>query len=105
MTRIPTATSAAAMTAVALATRAPGVMTRISAPVAKATVASALPATTVVRGLPLMPMAGRGATGPVPALAAALVTLAPREATPAIRAPLVGMHMLATAVPEDIRQA
>ena len=95
MTRIPTATSAAAMTAVALATRAPGVMTRISAPVAKATAVRALPAATVARGLPLMPTVGRGATGLVPALVA----------TPAIRALLVGMHMPATAVPEDIRQA
>ena len=95
MTRIPTATSAAAMTAVALATRAPGVMTRISAPVAKATVVSALPAATVAKGLPLMPTVGRGATGLVPALVA----------TPAIRALLVGMHMPATVVPEDIRQA
>ena len=95
MTRIPTATSAAAMTAVALATRAPGVMTRISAPVAKATVVSALPAATVAKGLPLMPTVGRGATGLSPALVA----------MPAIRAPLVGMHMPATVVPEDIRQA
>ena len=95
MTRIPTATSAAAMAAVALTTRAPGAMTRISAPVAKATVVSALPVTTVARGLPRMPMAGRGATGLAPVLAA----------TPAIRALLVGMHMRATVVPEDIRQA
>lgn len=95
MTRIPTATSAAAMTAVALATRAPGVMTRISAPVAKATVASALPAATVAKGLPLMPTVGRGATGLPPALVA----------TPAIRAPLVGMHMPATAALAGIRLA
>ena len=95
MTRIPTATSAAAMTAVALATCAPGVMTRISAPVAKTTVVSALPAATVAKGPPLMPTVGRGATGLVPALVA----------TPATRAPLVGMHMPATVVPEDIRQA
>ena len=72
MTRIPTATSAAAMAAVALATRAPGAMTRISAPVAKATVASSLP---------LMSVAGRGATGLAPALVA----------TPVISAPLTGM--------------
>lgn len=95
MTRIPTATSAVAMTAVALATRAPGVMTRISAPAAKATVVSALPAATVARGLPLMPTVGRGAMGLAPALVA----------TPVIRAPLVGMRMAATVVPEDIRQA
>lgn len=95
MTRIPTAISAAATTVVALATRAPGAMTRISALVAKATVASALPVTTVARGLPLMPTVGRGATGLVLALVA----------TPAIRALLVGMHMRATVVPEDIRQA
>lgn len=95
MTRIPTATSAVVMTVVALATRAPGVMTRISAPVAKATMVSALPAATVAKGLPLMPTVGRGATGLVPALVA----------TPTIRAPLVGMHMAATAVSEDIRQA
>ena len=90
MTRIPTAISAAATTGVALATRAPVVMTRISAPVVKATVASVLPVTTAARGLPLMPMAGRGATGLVPALVA----------TPAIRASLVEMRMPATAVPE-----
>ncbi len=90
MTRIPTAISAAATTVVALATRAPGAMTRISAPVVKATVASVLPVTTAARGLPLMPMAGRGATGLVLALVA----------TPAIRAPLVEMRMPATAVPE-----
>ncbi len=95
MTRIPTATSAAAMAAVALATRAPGAMTRISAPVAKATVASSvLPATTVARGLPLMPTVGRGATGLAPALVA----------TPAIRAPLVEMRMPATAVLKAIRR-
>lgn len=95
MTRIPTATSAAAMAAVALATRAPGAMTRISAPVAKATVASSvLPVTTAVKGLPLMPMTGRGAMGPVPALVA----------TPAIRVPLVEMRMPATVVPEAIRR-
>lgn len=95
MTRIPTATSAVVMTVVALATRAPGVMTRISAPAAKATVVSALPAATVARGLPLMPTAGRGATGLAPVLVA----------TPVIRALLVGMHMAATVVPVDIRQA
>ena len=95
MTRIPTATSAVVMTVVALATRAPGVMTRISAPAAKATVVSALPAATVARGLPLMPAVGRGAMGPAPVLVA----------TPVIRAPLVGMHMPVIAVPEDIRQA
>lgn len=100
MTRIPTAISAAAATVVALATRAPAVMTRISAPVAKATVASVLPATTAARGLPLMPIAGRGATGLVPALVAALVTLVPRAATPAALAPLAKTHMPATAVPE-----
>lgn len=95
MTRIPTATSAAAMAAVALATRAPGAMTRISAPVAKATVASSvLPATTVARGLPLMPTVGRGATGLAPALVA----------TPAIRAPLVGMRTPGIAVLEAIRR-
>lgn len=90
MTRIPTAISAAAMTVVALATRAPVVMTRISALAVKATVASVLPVTTAARGLPLMPMAGRGATGLAPALVA----------TPAIRAPLVGMRTPATVVPE-----
>lgn len=90
MTRIPTASSAAATTVVALVTRAPVVMTRISAPAVKATAASALPVTTAARGLPLMPMAGRGATGLAPALVA----------TPAIRAPLVEMRMPATAVPE-----
>ncbi len=95
MTRIPTATSAVVMTVVALATRAPGVMTRISAPAAKATVVSALPAAIVARGLPPMPTVGRGAMGPAPVLVA----------TPAIRALLVGMHMRATVVPEDIRQA
>ena len=94
MTRIPTAISAAAATVVALATRAPVVMTRISAPVVKATVASALPVTTAAIGLPLMPMAGRGATGPVLAL----------EATPAIRAPLVETHMPVPVVPEAIRR-
>ena len=104
MTRIPTATSAAAMAAVALATRAPGAMTRISAPVAKATVASVLPVTTAARGLPLMPMAGRGATGLVLALVAALVTLVPRAATPAARAPLAKTHMPATVVLEGIRR-
>ena len=105
MTRIPTAISAAAATVVALATRAPVVMTRISAPVAKATAPSVLPATTAARGLPLMPTAGRGATGLAPALVAALVTLVPRAATPAARAPLAKTHMPATAVPEGIRQA
>lgn len=95
MTRIPTATSAVVMTVVALATRAPGVMTRISAPAAKATVVNALPAATVARGLPRMPTVGRGAMGPAPVLVA----------TPAIRALLAGMHMAATVVPEDIRQA
>lgn len=95
MTRIPTATSAVVMTAVALVTRAPGVMTRISAPVAKATVVSALPAAIVARGLPLMPTVGRGAMGPAPVVVA----------TPAIRALLAGMHMAATVVPVDIRQA
>ncbi len=103
MTRIPTAVSAAATTVVALATRAPGAMTRISAPVAmtrisapvaKATVASALPVTTAVKGLPLMPMTGRGAMGLVPALVA----------TPAIRVPLVEMRMPATVAPEAIRR-
>lgn len=94
MTRIPTAVSAAATTAVALATRAPVVMTRISAPVVKATVASALPVTTAVKGLPLMPMTGRGAMGLVPVLVA----------TPAIRVPLVEMRMPATVVPEAIRR-
>ena len=105
MTRIPTAISAAAATVVALATRAPVVMTRISAPVVKATVASVLPATTAARGLPLMLMAGRGATGLAPALVAALVTLAPRVATPAIHVPLVEMRMPATAVPEATHRA
>lgn len=105
MTRIPTAISAAAATVVALATRAPGAMTRISAPVAKATVASVLPVTTAARGLPLMPMAGRGAMGLVPALMAALVTLVSRAATPAVLAPLAKTHMPATAVPEGIRRA
>lgn len=95
MTRIPTAISAAAATVVALATRAPVAMTRISAPVAKATAASVLPATTAARGLPLMPMAGRGTTGLAPALVA----------TPAIRVPLVGMRMPATVVLEGIRRA
>lgn len=95
MTRIPTAISAAAMAAVELATRVPGAMTRINAPVAKATVASVLPVTTAARGLPLMPMAGRGATGLAPALVA----------TPAIRAPLVEMRMPATVVLEGIRRA
>ena len=104
MTRIPTAISAAAMAAVELATRVPGAMTRISAPVVKATVASVLPVTTAARGLPLMPMAGRGATGLVPALVAALVTLVPRAATPAALAPLAKTHMLALAVLEGIRQ-
>lgn len=94
MTGIPTAVSAAAMAAVAPATRAPGAMTRISAPVAKATVASALPVTTAVKGLPLMPMTGRGAMGLVPALVA----------TPAIRVPLMEMRMPATVVPEAIRR-
>lgn len=94
MTRIPTAVSAAATTVVALATRAPVVMTRISAPVVKATAASALPVTTAVKGLPLMPMTGRGAMGLVPALVA----------TPAIRVPLVEMRMPATVVPEAIRR-
>lgn len=95
MTRIPTVTSAVVMTAVALATRAPGVMTRISAPAAKATVVSALPAATVARGLPLMPTVGRGAMGPTPALVA----------TSAIRAPLVGMRIPGIAVLEGVRQA
>lgn len=104
MTRIPTATSAAAMAAITLATRAPGAMTRISAPVAKATVASVLPAATVARGLPLMPTVGRGATGLVLALMAALVTLVSRAATPAVLAPLAKTHMPATAVPEGIRR-
>lgn len=94
MTRIPTAVSAAATTVVALATRAPVVMTRISAPVVKATVASALPVTTAVKGLPLMPMTGRGAMGLVPALVA----------TPAIRVLLVEMRMPATVVLEAIRR-
>ena len=94
MTRIPTAISAAAATVVALATRAPVVMTRISAPVAKATAPSVLPATTAARGLPLMPMAGRGATGLAPALAA----------TPAALAPLAKTRMPATAVAEAIRR-
>lgn len=94
MTRIPTAVSAAATTVVALATRAPVVMTRISAPMVKATVASALPVTTAVKGLPLMPMTGRGAMGLVPALVA----------TPAIHVPLVEMRMPATVVPEAIRR-
>lgn len=94
MTRIPTAVSAAATTVVALATRAPVVMTRISAPVVKATVASALPVTTAVKGLPLMPMTGRGAMGLVPALVA----------TPAIRVPIVEMRMPATVAPEAIRR-
>ena len=85
MTRIPTAISAAAATVVALATRATGAMTRISAPMAKATVA---------RGLPLMPTVGRGATGLVLALVA----------TPAISAPLVGMRTPATVVLEAIRR-
>ena len=105
MTRIPTAISAAATTVVALATRAPVVMTRISALVVKATVVSVLPVITAVRGLPLMPMAGRGATGLAPALAAALVTLVPRAATPAALAPLVKTHMPTTAVAEAIRRA
>ena len=105
MTRIPTATSAAAATVVALATRAPVVMTRINAPVAKATVASVLPATTAARGLPLMPMAGRGATGLAPALVATPVTLVPRAAMPAALAPLAKTHMLALAVLEGIRRA
>lgn len=83
------------MAAVALATRAPGAMIRISVPVAKATVASVLPAAIAARGLPLMPMAGRGAMGLVPALVA----------TPAIRASLVGMRTPATVVPEGVRQA
>ena len=95
MPRILTATSAAAMAAVALATRAPVAMNRISAPVAKATVASSvLPATTAARGLPLMPTVGRGATGLAPALGA----------TPAIRAPLVGMRIPGIAVLEAIRR-
>ena len=95
MTRIPTAISAAAATVVALATRATGAMTRISAPMAKATVASSvLLATTVARGLPLMPTVGRGATGLVLALVA----------TPAISAPLVGMRTPATVVLEAIRR-
>lgn len=95
MTRIPTAISVAATTVVALATRAPGAMTRISAPVAKAIVASSvLPTTTVARDLPLMPTVGRGATGPVLAL----------EATPAIRAPLVETRMPGIAVLEAIRR-
>ena len=105
MTRIPTAISAAAATVVALATRAPGTMTRISAPVVKATVASVLPVTIAARGLPLMPMAGRGATGLVPALVATLVTLAPRAVTPAALAPLAKTHMPATAVPEATHRA
>lgn len=100
MTRIPTAISAAAMAAVALAIRAPGAMTRISAPVAKATVASALPAAIVARGLPLMPTVGRGATGLVLALVVALVTLAPRAATPVALTPLAKTHMPALAVAE-----
>lgn len=95
MTRIPTAISAAATTVVALATRAP---------VVKATMASALPVTTAVRGLPLMPMAGRGATGLVLALVAVLVTLALRAATPAACALLAKTHMPATAVPGVIRR-
>lgn len=104
MTRIPTAISAAAATVVALATRAPVVMTRITAPVVKATVASVLPVTTAARGLPLMPMAGRGAMGLVPALVATLVTLVPRAAMPAALAPLAKTHMPATTVPEGIRR-
>lgn len=95
MTKIPTATSAAAMAPVALATRAPGAMTRISAPVAKATVGSVLPATTVARGLTLIPTVGRGATGLAPALVA----------TPAISAPLVEMRIPGIAVLEGVRQA
>ncbi len=105
MTRIPTAISVAATTVVAPAIRAPVVMTRINAPVVKATVASVLPVTTAARGLPLMPMAGRGATGLVLALVAVLVTLVPRAATPAARAPLAKTHMPALAVLEGIRRA
>ena len=105
MTRIPTAISAAAMAAVVPAIRAPVVMTRISAPVVKAIVASVLPVTTAARGLPLMPMAGRGTTGLAPALVAALVTLVPRAATPAALAPLAKTHMPATVVLEGIRRA
>lgn len=100
MTRIPTAISAAAATVVALATRAPVVMTRISAPAVKATVASVLPAATAARGLPLMPTVGRGATGLAPALVVALVTLAPRAATPVALTPLAKTHMPALAVAE-----
>lgn len=105
MTRIPTAISAAATTVVALATRAPVVMTRISAPVVKATVASVLLVTIAARGLPLMPTAGRGATGLAPALVATLVTLVPRAATPAALAPLAKTRMLALAVLEGICRA